>query len=190
MCYFITLTIPQQADLGQLNDAAQRNGFHFSPITNAFVEQQLPPGAVYLEKDTGHCDCGTALGSLGVGPRAKPMPDERMVGEIAKRRAMGWSDKKIERWAASKQKADEQRNRREQERANENKPHAERWFRFLGACVLESRIPWIGVLLHFYRTNPTSENVEIEQTTRVSVDTMSVEALLQIEENVLYLFHA
>ena len=187
MCTFITATIPLKSDLASFCDAAGRHGLRFSPITNPFVQSQLPPGLVYLEKKAaGHCDCDTVLGSLAASDRKHD--DGGSSSEVAKRKRMGWSERKIERWLAEKYQANDKRMRRKQQLAELRQQGAGEWLAFLRDALGNRKLAALGLLLHFYRASPTTERVQLKRIARVLVREVEAASLLRLEEDVLHVF--
>jgi hypothetical protein len=186
MCYFITTTISARADLAKFSEIAGRHGLSFTPIANAFVQKQLPAGLAYLEKAPGTmCDCGTVLGCLGAN---RQDGDTDLTREVAKLRRAGWSERKIERWLADKHKVEEKQARQDRYGAEARRQEAEAWLAFLRDALENGKVGSVGLLLHFYRTGPSSERIQLGGIARNRVRGLDAEALMRIKEDVLQLF--
>lgn len=142
----------------------------------------LEVGETYFLTTRGHCDCGTALGSLlGHEPLETGYAEE--VQRFEKR---GWSQNKIQRWLSDKQKAAEQR--REEARVSGG-PGAEEWLAFLREVTASGAAESVAILLHFYSGGVESERVRFSREV-VSLSDVSVDFLLTMEEDRLYVFSA
>jgi hypothetical protein len=107
-------------------------------VFNASVQKILAPNELHFLTTKGHCDCGTALGRK---PRDRKAPSG---DDVSKRIAKGWSQAKIDRWLAGKEKAASRA-----PRASSIDSVA-----FWAALVRDLRAALspasVGVLLHFY----------------------------------------
>lgn len=181
MCHFITAALPESVSVGKLKPILKAHQQVLRPLINAVVEAQLPPGAQYLGTTRKHCDCGTALGwLLRQEQRAAEAPD------LDKLRRKGWSEARIRRWQGERQRAVE---KAERERA-EGTPHeeAERWAAYLRALLQSEGVSWFALLLHWYRGDVETERICLRDTQIVTGGELSTDALLRIEEDVLYVF--
>src|SRR5687768_8778719 len=104
MCHYITATLPQSVDTDSVAPIFRSHKFAFDLISNPHVSAQLEAGDLYLLTTTGHCDCGTALGSLNVRGPQDDLSHER---ELKKFRKQGWSEAKIARWIQQKENTKE-----------------------------------------------------------------------------------
>lgn len=187
MCRYITAAIPPRTDLRRLEAAAARHGLRFAPLANAFVQAQLPPGAAYMEKGSACCDCATVLGSLGAGCGGR-RADGAGTSELAKRRRASWSEQKLARWLADRARTQEKRARHAGDVGRERRHEAREWLAFLHDA-LASGLPYLGLLLHFYRLTPSNERIQFERSESIPVANLTEGALMRLEEDVLYLFH-
>ena len=94
MCTFITATVNEDADPERIEATFERTRFCFVELP---APAGIPAGRRYLAHNSGHCDCGTAVGEGYRDERPPYTPDD-----LAKLRKKGWSDAKIERWKAQK----------------------------------------------------------------------------------------
>jgi len=168
-----------------LNEIAKNYGLRFVSIENSFVESQLPTGLVYLSKVTNHCDCDTVLGSADNDPDMGVKAGEK---EIAKLKRSGWSQTKIQRWLDEKEKQKEKKKREASDRERKNSPEAEVWFEFIKSTVSDKNIGEFGLLKHFYNKGPETEQFELTRVEDVSVNNISYDFLMKIEDDILYRF--
>ena len=87
MCYFITATLPPNADVERVRRSAPAAKY-WAPIDNPVVHGQLDPGTSYFLTTRGHCDCGTVLGCLR---HARERRRGRSMDDVAKLKAKGWT---------------------------------------------------------------------------------------------------
>jgi hypothetical protein len=176
MCRFVTATLPATAPIAALDAIARSHGRQFRRLPSPSVERQLEAGEAYFLTTLGHCDCDAPLGLA----RARG-PDE---GEEARKLARkGWSPAKVARALAQK---------RESAEASFQTRDGEalvRWTDFVRAVLAAGHVPELGLLLHHYR-GPLDEDVTLGERRRVKVTAGLPEVLRDLEEDVLYLFHA
>jgi hypothetical protein len=185
MCYYITATVPEDADLERLRPVIDTWKRGFARVTNPHVQPQLPPGDQYFCLTRGMCDCGTVLGSLSAGEGDPAAADAR---ELEKLRRKGWSESKIARWFSERQQTQEKRARERAEARGQRNHHAVDWIDFLRALLATGITPRVGILLHWYRASPENEGCVIRQKQRVKMDEVTPDLVMQLEEDVLYEF--
>jgi hypothetical protein len=169
-----------------LCEISKPHGLHFIDIKNEFVEQQLPQGTIYLWKKSSHCDCGTALGCMNLRNQQTEVPDRE--SETKRLRKKGWSEAKIQRWVEEKDKASDKKEARNEMYRHSQELRAEEWVKFIKDAVAHPAVGEFGLLLHFYKTAPERETIELKRHETTSVHTLSPEYLMSIDEDVLYLF--
>jgi hypothetical protein len=98
MCYYITATLPASADLKRLRAVGQKHSIALHPMSNASLHHQLPAGECQFLTSSGHCACGTVLGSRRQERRRKENEKDAVLRKIAKLRKEGWTEVKIRRW--------------------------------------------------------------------------------------------
>ncbi|MDR1077409.1 MAG: hypothetical protein LBL55_01835, partial [Propionibacteriaceae bacterium] len=107
MCYYVTLALGGVTG-EELNAALREAGLtvRFDEVTNHHVMDHLAADELYLVRGDSHCDCGTWLGEANrrTGQRAKYDVTER---DLARLKAKGWSEQKIQRWLTEKRRATE-----------------------------------------------------------------------------------
>lgn len=186
MCHYITGTIKNSARIETLNMVLKPYGLRFVQIENQFVQSQLPAETTYIWKKTSSCDCGTFLGSMRIlNSRAAKRYTET---EIEKLRKKNWSEDKIARWMADKDKAYEKTQTVVEQHRQSEEPRAEEWVSFLKEVVNHPDLREFGLLLHFYKTGPSRENVKLKGSRSIGIDEVSPIFLMNIEEDMLYVF--
>lgn len=187
MCHYITGIVKKGTSLEALSGIAKSHGLHFIDIKNEFIEGQLPQGTMYLWKKTSHCDCGTALGCMNLRNKQSEASDRE--GEIKRLHKKGWSEAKIQRWIEEKEKASDKNEARNEVYRQSQEPRAEDWAKFVKDAVTNPKVGEFGLLLHFYKTGPERETLELKRQEKISVRDVSSDFLMTIDEDVLYLFH-
>ncbi len=110
MCTYITAVIAADADEAAIRQCADQWGHGWKAIDNRHVLGQLRPGERYYLTTRGHCDCGTALGSMGPEWEHRSKDPANKVPAL---RRKGWSEAKITRWLKDKERAAGHRQRTE-----------------------------------------------------------------------------
>lgn len=185
MCHYITAVLPKDAPIDGFKELFHEHSRGFEPISNDHVQIQLRRGDVYVSTTRGMCDCGTCLGSEA---DSQSSPASRIEREVEKLRSKGWSEAKIRRWRDQKQA---NRDRLEDERNKRLKGgslDADQWMTLIRDVVETRKAGRFGLLLHWYRSNPSSERISIAERKTVALEDLSVEVLLTMSEDVLYEF--
>lgn len=165
MCHFIVVLVAEKrADA--LRMVTPR--LALSLVDNRSLASYLEPSERVYSTTTGHCDCGTFLGSKRAPAEPRPLD-----GELEKLRKKGWSEAKIARWKST------QGPRASGPRVDDSVHEREAWHRFLDVA------PPLGILLHTY-TGPLSGRIEIARVERVARTTVDDAFLAAIEEDVIY----
>jgi hypothetical protein len=185
MCHYITCTLPASADLEALSPVIKQFRMGFTAQENAKVQAQLPPGERYLLGTGNYCDCGTALGCMHQDIEDTERAEERLERQVRKLMKKGWSKAKIERWKDQKSAALSAR----QDKSTEATPDAQTWLDFIRALLSSGHANRVGVLLHWYSGNVTTENIRLAGTVEQNITDVSADDLMRIEENVWYVFH-
>jgi hypothetical protein len=185
MCLYITATLPRDAKLDCVAPIFETYKLSFGTIPNPYVLKQLPPGEVYLSTTTSHCDCGSALGSLGRRERDEP---ESYEHELKKLKRKGWSEAKIGRWVGQKGQTREKHAREDEARARSNTPVAQYWVDFISAVLNSKCTGKVGILLHFYHMGVEGERIKIVRNERVKREELTPRLLMEMEYDVLYEF--
>ena len=170
MCHFVTASIPRSADTPRFRRLVEDHGLAFEPLSNAAVQRFLRPDEAYFRATRGYCDCGTCL-VRGGGSQTKA--GDRKLRELRRR---GWSETKIGRWLESTDPAAKDRGTR---------PTQDEWRTFIVAA-LESGVPCVSLLVHWYAHGLSDESIEIQR--RAIVEPTALPLAGGFEEDVLYTF--
>ena len=185
MCLFITATLPRGAKLDCVAPIFDTYKLSFELVSNPYVLGQLPPGERYISTTSSHCDCGSALGSLGGRDRDESGGHEH---ELKKLRRKGWSEAKILRWLEQKELTKEKHAREDEARAGSYTPVAQYWVDFISAVLNSGCTDRLGILLHFYRMDVEDERVKLLGSERVKLEELTPRLLMEMEYDVVYEF--
>jgi hypothetical protein len=141
MCHFITLIAPQ-ADAAAVKSMAERHGRAAEPIDNPSIRKVLREGDRQYVTARGNCDCGTVLGAKHQEPEAL---EDKLEKHSARLRRKGWSEAKIARAIDDRRRAEE---RPRPERGHTDS--IELWTSLLTDLRDELKLPYAGLLVHFY----------------------------------------
>lgn len=177
VCHYLTAALPEGVDLPALAPILKTHRQTLTPLSNPWVEAQLPAALAYSSACGKHCDCGTAVGWLAQQDPLEPGADATRL------RRRGWSDARVQRWLEEKGRAHEKRFRDREG----STPHdeAEAWAAFIRALLIGGRLNCFGLLLHWYSGSPETERFRLRDTRTASPD---AGAILRVEEDVLTLF--
>lgn len=125
----------------------------------------------------GHCDCGTALGSLNASAARGDQSYER---ELKKFRKQGWSEAKISRWLKQKEQTKEKHLREDEAHAKGSTHELTQWVRFITAVLTSGYAHRIGLLLHWYHGGIESERISILRWDKVKLADLTPDLLIRI----------
>jgi hypothetical protein len=185
MCHFITATLPPHADLKMVRTLIGAHKQGFTTVANEWVQRQLLPGEIYLCLTRRMCDCGTALGCVGRAEEPHATPDP---AELERLRREGWSEARIARRLAEQERTAAKREREVAQRRIARVSEAEEWRALLAAILERQAADRFGLLLHWYRSAPETERIELQRREKVPLARLTPELLMEIEEDVLYEF--
>jgi hypothetical protein len=183
MCYFITATMSADGDENAVRRLAQQHLLRWERITNPTVISLLRPGETYFFTTRGMCDCDTAIGSAHRDLIREP----NWAREIKKLRKKGWTQQKIERWEADRRKDIERNRSMAEARQGAGSVGVQSWIDFIRSVIESSSASGIGIVLHFYAGSLNREAC-IRERRSVSIDELTTEFLLNVEEDILYTF--
>ena len=191
MCIFITATLPPDASIEAVRAVFERHGRRLDEVENQNVLEQLPSGERYFCTTSGHCDCGTALGSTFAFAETSPRTDD-ISQKILKLRRKGWSEAKIQRWVEQ-----DRRNREQDQRARiARESYALEsgeivdWVALIREIMATGQSSSVGLLVHWYSTSPEQEAVDLRERVRLAADSITEEDLLRMRHDTVYEFHA
>lgn len=189
MCYFITATLPANAQIEKLQPIFHQFGLSFSFCDNPFIIKQLPPLFHYFRATKKHCDCGTALGS-GRRMQAQTATHFDQEKEIEKLQNKGWGEHKIHAWILQKEQHYEKKMSKLKSSQEQNQESAQDWLRFLQTILNSQETSSIGLLLHFYKTNPETEKFSIQTSHPISLTDVDTNWLTFFQDDTLYQIQA
>ena len=169
--------LPVTAPIPVLDAIARAHGRQFQRLPSPSVEGQLEAGESYFLTTLGHCDCDAPLGQS----RSRGSDEGEEARKLARK---GWSAAKVARALAQK---------RESAEASFQARDGEalvRWTDFVHAVLASGYVRELGLVLHQYH-GPLDEDVTLRERRRVRGVTAALpEVLRDLDEDVLYLFHA
>lgn len=176
MCHFITTILPAGADVPAMTEIARRHRRGMRGYDNPNLRAQLAAGESTWLATSGHCDCGTGLGTRQ--RRSHAADDQAAVAGL---RRKGWSETKISRWREQRSARPESHN-----------PGAEHdllaWQALLQEALGHRSLRWYGLLLHQYSGSFGDESFPLQG--REAVDMADAHAVLaNLHEDRLYAFH-
>lgn len=148
MCHFITMVIPGSADQGLVRTILHENNRGFYPLDNRQVRKVLKAGEIYFNTCDKYCDCGTKLGSYQEPDRE--LQAAALNKELAKLKKKGWSQAKIGRWCADREKA---------HRIEAPVGDPDGWVLTIRSLLTDAKLPYAGVLLHMYKGDIQTERM-------------------------------
>jgi predicted trehalose synthase len=181
MCLFISIVVPRSLPMEAVKAAAEAHGLGFSPYHNAKLEAQLANGDRLVLTTTGHCDCGSALGSL-----ANDDGPSGLAAEVRRLQARGWSESKIQRALAQRRAS--LAHKAALPDGSTRDPTLERWLGFLRQVLSSHRKASLAVLLHQYRGDLASERVALTARERVRAQQLDAAFLMRLHGDVRYEF--
>ena len=185
MCHYVTATLPHDVNLDSVAPIFESHKTGFELISNPHVSSQIEAGDWYVLTTRGHCDCGTALGSLNLPAAGEVVSYER---ELKKFRKRGWSEAKIKRWLGQKEQTKERHLREGEARAKGSTLELNRWISLIADVLKSGHARRIGLLVHMYRGGVESERVNILGREEVKLADLTPERLMRMEEDVVYEF--
>lgn len=190
MCHFITATLPGNVDRKRAAEIFARHKLNFEEIDNESVRKHLESGDLYFLTTSGHCDCGTVLGSEHRDPGLNAEEKEQFRRrEIEKLKKKGWSQTKIDRWFKEAELTEEKEKRSEEFAHEYAARFASDWVAFIQNMLNTKVGPRIGLLVHFY-SGGLSSRIPIVEKKRVNLRELDEGVLLQMSEDVIYEFVA
>lgn len=180
MCRFVTAVLPASAPIAALDALARAHGRQLRPLASPSVQGQLVAGEAYFLTTLGECDCG---GPLGRGRSSQTTDWDEKARRLALK---GWSPAKVARALGQKREHADADAGAEARRVDEAMAT---WVAFIKNMLQPGHVRELGLLLHHYR-GPLDEDVTLRERRRVKVTAALPEVLRDLDEDVLYLFHA
>jgi hypothetical protein len=180
MCRFVTATLPTTAPIAALDTIARMHGRQFRPLTSPSVQTQLAAGEAYFLTTLGECDCG---GPLGRGTASQTSNWDEKARKLALK---GWSATKVARALGQQRERADAHAEDEARRVDEAMAG---WVAFITGVLQSGHASELGLLIHQY-SGPLDEEVTVRERRRVKVTAKLSDVLRDLDEDVLYLFHA
>jgi hypothetical protein len=184
MCFYITATLPKGTKIDNFRKILDMYKMEFSKIHNSFIESQLRPNELYFRATMDYCDCDTVLGSLNKLQDFQTLYNSKKVKTLKKK---NWSEEDIHKWIDQKLKT---KNKKTGKKLTpiESKEQINRWINFLHDLLDNKAVSRIGLLKHWYNKGLDDERIQIKENKKISINGITQEYLLNLEEDVLYEF--
>jgi hypothetical protein len=184
MCFYITATLPKGTKIDSIRKILDNYEMNFSKIHNSVVESQLRQGELYFRATKDYCDCDTVLGSLNRLQDFQTLYDSKKVKTLKKK---NWSEEDINKWVDQKLKTKGKKTGKKLTPI-EIKNQTDRWINFLHDLLDNKTVSRIGFLKHWYNKGLDDEKIQIKETKKISINEITPDYLLNLEEDVLYEF--
>ncbi len=184
LCYYITATLPDKVNLGELKAIFDKFDIDFSLINNSNLKSQLRPNELYLRATKSYCDCDTVLGSQNRSQEYEKIIKSKKVKTLKKKK---WSEEQIHKWIMNKIKFKQHKTALGKIPA-EIDQEIDKWINFMSTLLNTGKIKRIGILKHWYRAGLENEEFLIKNTKRVNFKEINTDLLLNLEVDVLYEF--
>ena len=185
MCFYITATLPKEANIEELKSLFDKYDMAFVPINNKYVESQLRPKELYFRATKHYCDCNTILGMNNISIEYDKLLKSKKVKNLKKK---NWSNEQIDKWIKKKIK-------KKNPHAIKTKVSAEidqetnNWINFIREILKTESIKRLGILKHWYTKSLSTEKILIRKSNRIKITELSSELLYKFEEDILYEFY-
>ncbi len=184
MCYYITLTLPNDKKLEIVREILHVYDMIFSQINNKSIQSYLKPGQLNFRPTKKYCDCDTALGAFNRQNEYVKLLQSKKVRHLKKKK---WTQEQIDNWIwekIDKRKPHIKKYITPMERENE----ITKWLNFFHEIVNLESISRVGLLKHWYNFTLENEKIILKRIEKVDLNDINKEFLLDLEEDVLYEF--
>jgi len=186
MCFYLTSTLPKDADLDQLRPIFNDFNMGFHPIENEYIQSQLRSQELYFRATNAYCDCDTVIGSQINQQAYQNLMNSKKVKTLRKKQ---WSEAQIEAWILKKLKT-----KKPKQTQNltplEKDLELRRWTDFIHIILQNSSVSRVGLIKHWYDGGLENEKFIIRETKEVKASDISPEFLLNLREDILYEFYS
>ncbi|MFM8328445.1 MAG: hypothetical protein ACKN9U_26590 [Pirellulaceae bacterium] len=190
LCHYITATMAPQGNEASVRRLAKASLLRWDPVEHPGVCASLAPGERYYLTTRGSCDCGTAIGLARRSHTALLSQQSDFSRDIRNLKKKGWSSAKIDRWI-EQSKADSARKQQETaSRLSGQHIELQRWVQFIASVLDGDHAKSIGVLLHWYSGDLTTEAIDAGNRRWLSHSELTEDYLLHAEEDVLHTFRS
>jgi DNA-binding transcriptional MerR regulator len=182
MCIVIMVLLPDSARVDEIRTIFRHHGRPLDAEDNAYLTRQLHPTVRFYKSRGGYCDCDTGLGK-GRWNAVSPAPDEQR--KIERLRRKGWSENKIARALEQHAQADARDSTHQKRHVQEARDDVAHWQALLTDVLQSHATPYIGLLLHMHG----DDRFTLTGLTHYGPEGLTPETLLDIEEDIVYVFH-
>jgi len=141
---------------------------------------------MYFRATKDYCDCDTVIGSLNTLKDYQTLLKSKKVRTLRKKK---WTEEQINQWI--KEKIENKRENLVRESIPKEKEiEIERWIEFLHKLLDNKLVKRVGILKHWYNKRLSNEEISIKNTYRTSIEDLTPNLLLKLEEDNLYEFIA
>lgn len=181
MCRFITAILPNETGIAEASAIFREHGRACHVYVSASLAAQIGNAESSCHTTSGHCDCGTPLGSTATGAGSDDR-DTREI-EIARLQRKGWSESKIARMLAQRDEAKARPRAPDQRQTDLGE-----WSALIRAVLASSRIAYVGLLIHEYRGDINDEEIALQGREMVREKDMNEAALASMRDDTIYEF--
>lgn len=172
MSWILTLFVPNNISISRINTIARKYNFELSSIYNDTTTQELPFDTIpcsaisldskyYIGEEFVENTCLTGISVSQTLANAGINIDENYIKALELELRTLNQSKELKR---------------------------QKWADFITDFLVQNKGCYLGMILHFYKGTPESEELIIEQILESQIDTLSAETLFNIKEDTLYLF--
>jgi hypothetical protein len=185
MCFYITATLPKEANIEELKSLFDKFNMAFVPINNEYVISQLRPNELYFRATKNYCDCDTILGMNNTSIEYDKLLKSKKVKKLKKK---NWSNEQIDKWIKKKIKTIKPHKITTKSSA-EVEQETNNWINFIREILKIDSIKRLGILKHWYTQSLSIEKISVRKSNRIKITELSSELLHKFEEDVLYEFY-
>lgn len=178
MCLFITALVPRTTHSAAFDAVVSKHRLSFAACENRHLKAQLRSSERYVYATAAHCDCGSPLFFGSEAPSA-----ESVAREVAKLRRKKWSEAKIEKWLAATSPRPYDPNL-----SPSGHRSASEWAAFLEEALRVPKLPYLGLVGHWYDGNVATEEFKLSGRVRHSVAELQSGQLGILERDVIHEF--
>ena len=184
LCFYIAATMPKGTQIENIREILELYKMEFSEIHNPMVQAQLRPGELYFRATKDYCDCDTVLGSLNSLQDFQTISKSKKIKALKKK---NWTEEEINNWINDKLRTKQNKHRKKFNPIERNEK-LNRWINFLHDLLDNKTVSHIGLLKHWYTRGLENEDIKIKNTQKISINKVTPDFLLNIEEDLLYEF--
>ena len=184
MCYYITLSLPNDKELEKLREILYDYNMTFSQINNKSFQSYLKEEQLIFRPTKEYCDCDTALGAFNRQNEYEKLLQSKKVRKLKKKK---WTQEQIDNWIWDKiniRPPHVKKSITPMERENE----ITKWFNFFHEIIDLKDVSQIGILKHWYTSTLENEEITLKRKQKVNLKGVDKDFLLNLEEDVLYEF--